>query len=553
MPDCNSIIPAFCGSKGLSFPQSSCSSMHIDGADDVTINQGVGIDLTEGVTAYDKNGNEIEFTVSPDEIDKCDVGRHSVLYTATGEDYITRPSICGEDELHIPCDITRGTITEERIVTITQADPPTFEGVDDVTISPNTDFDPMSGVSAEDDNGNALEVTYDGNYDLMARGAIASFVLGEEKSAKSLQITIEPQQAGSGDPSPDNVRPISGWTGANVSVSGVNVWDEEWELGYYRNGVKTANTTSICCKNLIPIKPGTQYYIGYQGTITCYYNFYDRNGNFMVLSGADAVGRFSMASARAITSPSGAYYMAFAMASAYGTTYNNDISINYPSTDHDYHAYNGNVYPISWQTEAGTVYGGTLDVTSGVLTSARKAMTFSGEWTGTNFAEGTNTCRIFYPYSFFVDAIKPNATNICNILCDKLPTFAPDYIYSNDVMGISENRNSSQNGFWIRIDKSLLSEYSAAGIKAWITANPVTVLYEFATPQQYQIEATPITLLQGENNVWCDTGSTTVTWEEPIPQGESYQYAVEGEYTITYTAEDECGNVGTAIRTITVE
>ena len=35
----------------------------------------------------------------------------------------------------------------------------------------------------------------------------------------SLQFAIETVQAGSGDPSPSNIRSISGWTGANISVS----------------------------------------------------------------------------------------------------------------------------------------------------------------------------------------------------------------------------------------------------------------------------------------------------------------------------------------------
>jgi hypothetical protein len=52
------------------------------------------------------------------------------------------------------------------------------------------------------------------------------------------------------------------------------------------------------------------------------------------------------------------------LSDAYGATYNNDIGINYPSTDTDYHAYNGDTYT----TDLGrTVYGGTLDVVSGEL------------------------------------------------------------------------------------------------------------------------------------------------------------------------------------------
>ena len=52
-----------------------------------------------------------------------------------------------------------------------------------------------------------------------ASGAIASFNDGANAPVVDLTVSIEPVQSGSGDPSPDNVRPISGWTGANIHVS----------------------------------------------------------------------------------------------------------------------------------------------------------------------------------------------------------------------------------------------------------------------------------------------------------------------------------------------
>lgn len=42
-----------------------------------------------------------------------------------------------------------------------------------------------------------------------------------------LVVGIEPVQSGSGDPAPDNVRPISGWTGVNVSHSGADTTNPE--------------------------------------------------------------------------------------------------------------------------------------------------------------------------------------------------------------------------------------------------------------------------------------------------------------------------------------
>lgn len=44
-------------------------------------------------------------------------------------------------------------------------------------------------------------------------------VLPEYKSLVKLKTTFSPKQAGTGDPSPDNVRPISGWGSVKVTVS----------------------------------------------------------------------------------------------------------------------------------------------------------------------------------------------------------------------------------------------------------------------------------------------------------------------------------------------
>ena len=115
---CKSIFPSVCGDRGLEFPQTSCSAIRFVGTDDVSINQGDCIDLTNGVHAYDGNGNEIPFTVSPSEIPCCDVGKYEVVYEATGMGDKLVPSMClGTPMLHIAeCDMARGSV--RRTITV---------------------------------------------------------------------------------------------------------------------------------------------------------------------------------------------------------------------------------------------------------------------------------------------------------------------------------------------------------------------------------------------------------------------------------------------------
>ena len=39
---------------------------------------------------------------------------------------------------------------------------------------------------------------------------------------------------------------------------------------------------------------------------------------------------------------------------------------------------------------------------------------------------------------------------------------------------------------------------------------------ELATPQTYQLTPTEVALLNGTNNVWCDTGDVEVTYKADV-------------------------------------
>lgn len=77
-------------------------------------------------------------------------------------------------------------------------------------------------------------------------GALIHITDALAKPLKKLVVNFEPVQSGTGDPSPDNVRPITGWTGANV----------------YRSGADTSNPTTYPIT--FPSEAGTVY----GGTLT---------------------------------------------------------------------------------------------------------------------------------------------------------------------------------------------------------------------------------------------------------------------------------------------
>ena len=322
-----------------------------------------------------------------------------------------------------------------------------------------------------------------------ASGAIASFSDGtDDMPMKSLIVNIEPVQSGSGDPSPDNVRPISGWTGCEVNVTGINQWDEEWEVGEYHidSGVKTGSA-GVRSKNPIRIVGGAQYRL-YAKTAAASNNigfcFYDADGNY--ISGGVSSQAFGNV---IVTAPQNARYLNFFVPNSwYGSTYNHDISINYPSTDHDYHESHAKSYPISWQSEAGTVYCGTLDVVSGLLTVDRKyidmgSLSWSAGYTG-----------------FFT----VNVGWTGDFICEMYPQVP--YVSSTSQVDKTITWNSGSHAL-IAAD----SAYSdAASFKT--AMSDVGLVTKLAQPQTYQLTPTEVKSVLGLNNVWADCGGVEVEY-----------------------------------------
>lgn len=73
-----------------------------------------------------------------------------------------------------------------------------------------------------------------------ASGNPATFSDGAAANVKALSVTITPTQAGSGDPSPDNVRPISGVSSVTVTRTGKNLIDKPYNY-FDENGRRTDN------------------------------------------------------------------------------------------------------------------------------------------------------------------------------------------------------------------------------------------------------------------------------------------------------------------------
>ena len=315
-----------------------------------------------------------------------------------------------------------------------------------------------------------------------ASGAIASFPDGSDLfDYLSCIVNIEPVQAGSGTPAPDNVRPITGWTGCELVKSAINIFDGVLESGTINSttGVEESSTTVKRSTHYFRVAPQGVYFSTASGTVGV--RCYDANKAYL--------GNVAASTNNTFTTLENTRFVRFVMSNGVAS---NPVSINCPSTDTAYHAYNGTTYPITWQTEAGTVYGGTVDLVTGVLTVDRKLVNIDPSTVNINaVVTGGGRYIVTTTDAKDVQTSDPIAYTICNTL----KSITSDSIEIGGSSLISSKRLSF-----------MLPVSTQAEARQWFTDNPTTVVYPLATPQTYQLDPVQVACLLGQNNVWADCG-----------------------------------------------
>lgn len=160
------------------------------------------------------------------------------------------------------------------------------------------------------------------------------------------------------------------------------------------------------------------------------------------------------------------------------------------TTDGSYAPYIGSTNRISWQTEAGEVYGGTVDVVSGLLTVDRAYV--STTW-GALLNETTVGTMIRRRCRLGDNVAISGKASISNIAVFNPRSFNTDY-------GARWMYDSSNAYFYLPPDTSDSQE--------------IAFVYFLATPQTYQLTGQQIKTLLGLNNVWADSGTVTAEWGE---------------------------------------
>ena len=316
---------------------------------------------------------------------------------------------------------------------------------------------------------------------------------------ENVVISIEPVQSGSGDPAPDNVRPITGWTGANVTRAGKN-------LAPVNTFVASHNTVMTFVPNL----PAGVYKYSYKATRT---GTDSRNGairftyddgtyiqEYLYVDGAIQTKGITF------VKPVASIYI-YSVSGSYSDSGNlvltaTDFQIELGSTATPYEPYQGNTYSVDWEDEAGTIYGGTLDLTAGTLTVDRAIVDLG------TLNYGVMNSRFSADVIGMTPVVTPPYTNrLTGVICSQYP---PD-----SQVSISDTMTDKT---WIRTGAGIIikdTDYTdAASFKSAMSG--VQLVYPLATPVTYTIDPMTLTLLRGNNALWADCGDTTLTYRQDV-------------------------------------
>lgn len=300
-------------------------------------------------------------------------------------------------------------------------------------------------------------------------------------------------QAGTGDPSPSNPRAISGVSEVTTACNAVNQWDEQWEVGGYdtTTGQKNTATNRIRNSNYIVVSPSTIYYF-VNANVAYQVFFYTASKTYISNTAYNA-------NAHEISIPDNCRFINFQMGGDYGTTYNNDVSINYPATDTAYHAYTGTTATTAL---GGTYYGGFLNLETGVLTITHVYVDLGSlNWT---YRSGYSVFTA-YKSEIKLSSDAKGSQAICSFYRN---TYGDTW---SGWANFPDKNISSGCNYMVNVANIVVKDTDYTEVNDFKTAvTGQTLVYELATPQTVQLTPAQIEQLLGTNNVFCSTGDVAV-------------------------------------------
>lgn len=318
---------------------------------------------------------------------------------------------------------------------------------------------------------------------------------------------FEPYTGGQPSPSPEYPQEIKAVNELSGVMCGKNLINPATVANdYFINDQNGKLTPALKCNatDYIKIQPNTNYYISKNPSKKgCWGAWYDKNKKHVKAITGDKYGTV-------VTSPSNAHYIRLTLNHS-GTNPNfaNNMYLYRCNTDNLlFERFFGSNLNYTFQNplyRIGDVYD-YIDFNRGKIVRNIGVITFDGsddEGWCLSLTQYTNNIRFF-------TTILGDSTIHLNllVLCNKFSYIK--HMQGNDLMGISYT-----NTLDIQLDKSNLSTQDLTGFKTWLNKNPITVVYQLATPTEEDIPTELLTQLKQLQTYYPQTNIIWNTEVEP--------------------------------------
>lgn len=311
--------------------------------------------------------------------------------------------------------------------------------------------------------------------------------LGSEPVANNKTVSINYPATTTTYSPYENICPISGFTGVNITRSGKNLFNKNDLIPgcfFNRTGIRVPNGSMSVA--YIKVNPGDKLvYSGLRGGNgnPCGIQYFDKSKRFLALNTPDTQQNGTIA-----TVPSGAEYIGITVFSSSNASYYDvdTAQLELCTTATGYEEYHGNTLPISWESEAGTIYGGTVTLNEDrsvdvVQTHGHKVLTGDAS---ENWQSADNGGSFVY--------------SITDMKNTTIPPLSNRFVLQNPW-------NASFN---VRVTVSKTPVTTIPEWRNWLAENNLQVVYQLADPLTYHLDNVgQLRTFFGTNNIWTDCGS----------------------------------------------
>lgn len=342
----------------------------------------------------------------------------------------------------------------------------------------------------------------------------------DEHSIIKPVLTLLPVQSGSGDPSPENIRPITGWTGAELGRAGKNLWSGDISaksataVYTFQDGTATFSRDYGRVQGFIlskeKFRKGTyciSFDYSHEGVCDLELRISDEPFADDLSKSTKIDTWYSSENVRYTFTLEKDSFIGFVTnASGVNITLAN-MQLEFGSIPTAFEPYQGDTFTLNFGQ---TIYGGTLDWNKGemVVNTGFAAFDGSENWVVFTYADGRQS---FYTSgSNALPGIMPGTYIYVPGICSWSPSVDG---YITDIL------RTDVDSAAIEIKPDVLSKWGIGDLdtfKARLAANHMQIAYKLANPITIRLTPQQITALAGVNTVYGDADEITVHYNKSL-------------------------------------